>query len=612
MADDQDDILDTVLQQSQMVFFCIPYVGPFLAAGASIWGAVRHANKIPPRQTYSVELAIADLGNKIEESIKTTETRALLSNAKAWQIARNDKELAIRDAAHNLDASSVLVDFADFEPLKATGASRVWADLGDDETSLTRWIIPSLKPGDYTTMAGHVAPLSWADATQFAPSSNRRDLTIDDVKQLDLYCEAKTAYHAMCRTYLQWGGFAYGYPDWMEIDGPVRESFEHSLILAIDHLGWVLGTLKDTFDNMHANAHAVAKSKIGVPSTFDGDTLDAPYSLYYSHEIRRQRTAVFLDQTTPEKVDFYLEVLGIFGKTLQGLRIPENRATVNLANIAAPTGAGAAANPGAAPGTLGPRSANTVRFLYECDVNLSYIDVVANPTVLTSGNIATQNAGSAKPTLYYQLGGATLNLAFATQLGAAGQLDGINTVDLPKAYNAVYGAGEWEKDNVAVPTRQDRLTSVLVPLGDGDPVGDRVVAMIYSAAPELTATGLSDPAAAAQYRSLYATALGHIATWNTAHPKAPIVGLRVTMLSTGTNAGSARGPALNATAAGLIVDTAIGCVRASPALAGLTILVNNSDALGGAERLAFDLAAKAHKATNAGVVLAREGFDVPY
>ena len=238
--------------------------------------------------------------------------------------------------------------------------------------------------------------------------------------------------------------------------------------------------------------------------------------------------------------------------------------------------------------------------------------MVANPTVLTVGNIATQNAGSAKPTLYYQVGGATLNLAFATQLAAAGQLDRINATDLPNAYNDVYGKGEWEKDHVGSPTRQDRLTSVLVPLGDGDPVGDRVIAMIYSAAPELTANGLSDAAAAVQYRSLYAAALGRIAAWNSARAKAPIVGLRITMLSTGTNAGAAKGPALNATAAGLIVETVIACVKAKPALAGLTILVNNSDALGGAERLAFDTVAKARKATNPAVVLAREGFDVPY
>jgi hypothetical protein len=618
---DQTDFLDIALQQSQMLFFCIPYVGPALAAVTSIWEAIRQANKVPTREHYSVEMAIADLGDQIQQSIALNETEQLRINTKAWLMKSATRDWMLRTAAHDPDTTSVVHDF---QSIDSDSTDIMWGLMGDEPGSLKRWIVPVIQAGDFKTLVPPVDPLSWG-STFFQPA-NDRTLVEADVVNLDMYCMAHAAYHAMCHSYLVWGAAAYGYEDWNEIGGPVRLCYEKSLTLAVDHLSFVLSKLQDTFANMNARALADA-DVIGDISVADKYL----YSTFFTKKLRSQRHEAFIDidpknsgraAMVSVKMDTYLQFLSVFGQTLQGLNIPENKPTVDLgaANWNPPSPVGGGGSPASTPTpgglTLGARAAQSVRFLYDSDPTGQYVNVVANSTVMPTGLIATQNAGSAKVGLYYQIGGLGLNLQFANQLVLAGQLDHINTNVLPNAYDAAYGAaGQWATDHAAKPTRQDRLTSVLIALQDGDPIGDRVVAMIYSAAPELGATLLSNATDAAQYTAIYMDALARIADWNTNHPKATIEGFRITMLSTGINSGLDKGPALDTlkeTIAGLIVDAVVASMKAKPALAGLTILVNNSDATDGAERLAFDAAAKAAKLTNSGVVLAREGFDIPY
>lgn len=604
------DPLDTVLQQSQMVFFCIPYVGPLLAAGASILEAVRSANQIAPHSTYSVEAAIADIGRQIHDSIAETETRAMLANTRAWQQATGDRIFETRDSAHNPVGSWVISNFATFESDKKI--PQIWGDFGDSDSALERFIIPDIAPGSASTLVNPSDPIAWADATRFHPDTTRRSMVVTDVAHLDMYCMAHSAFHAMCLAYLKWGAAAFGYSDWTVIGGPVRTAYEESLIKAVDHLAWVLGVVRDGYDTLDAKATAYATA---------AGTDQYIFNVFSTSKIRELRGAAFLDSTTPTRLKMYLQFLDIYGQTLQGLRLPENRASVDLGKTA-PSSTGTPGTATGTPGltsttqTLGARRPKTVRFLYESNANGHYVDVTANSTVLATGNIATQNAGSAKVGLYYRVDGGGVNSFFQADLAQAGQLDTINTTTLPGAYDSVYGTGQWAIDSVATPTRQDRLTSLLIPLADGDPVGDRVVAMIYTAAPELDSSGLANASTATVYKSLYTTAMQSIANWNVQHPAAHIVGLRVVLVSTGINSGLNAGPALDAlraAAAALAVDAIVAAVSADAGaqLSDFTVLVNNDDATGGDVRNAFDAAARALFAKDPTVALAREGFDVP-
>jgi hypothetical protein len=193
-----------------------------------------------------------------------------------------------------------------------------------------------------------------------------------------------------------------------------------------------------------------------------------------------------------------------------------------------------------------------------------------------------------------------VNGLFTTQLTLAGQLTTVQQA-VVAAYNARFN-GEYSADagDGTTATRQDRLTSFLIPVtSPANPIEDRIVAMVYSASPVLGST-ITDTNT---YKQIYRDALDAIAQWNAKHPT--IENLRVTMLGTGINA-TTPSAALNAQAAGLIIDAVLEALSAQPLLATLTILVNTNDVTGGAERAAFTAAA-----TGKGVTPTVDGFDLP-
>ncbi len=359
----------------------------------------------------------------------------------------------------------------------------------------------------------------------------------------------------------------------------MRTRLEESLEAAVAHVDPIATFLAAASTSTVTQAKAIAAS-IADP---------VARNLAFSQQLRTLRHAAFLDVTTAKKITWYASIADTFRQTLS-----------NLKKSPLPAKQGGQTSGPAQGGSLGPRLPKTARFLFETSATGGWVDVVANPTV-APGYVATQNAGSAKPRLYYEIGGLGVNGTFSTQLTAAGQLASAQAA-ITTAYDAEYGAGSFAADGAANPTRQDRLTSFLIPLSPAAPVEDRIVAMVYSAAPELGGT-IVDTAA---YQQIYADALDAIAAWNTKHPT--IENFRVVMLGTGINAGTPS-PALNQQAAGLIVDAVIAALKAKPSLQTLNILVNTNDTVGGGatERDAFTAAAKAK-----GVTPTRAGFDIAW
>lgn len=173
-----------------------------------------------------------------------------------------------------------------------------------------------------------------------------------------------------------------------------------------------------------------------------------------------------------------------------------------------------------------------LKFYFESAANKGYVGVFAN-SKLIDGNIATQNAGSTNFGIYYQVGGGGLNGIFAQALTSSGQLKRVNQ-QLIERYNEKYGDGTYERDSSK--GVQNKLTSFLVPLTHDNTsgIGANVVGMMYSVGPVLGRDGITDRS---QYSQIYADAVTEVMNSNKLSDN-PIVGLRITMLSTGIYASS--------------------------------------------------------------------------
>lgn len=218
----------------------------------------------------------------------------------------------------------------------------------------------------------------------------------------------------------------------------------------------------------------------------------------------------------------------------------------------------------------------TVAFRFESPTD-DFVDVLGDSPV-GSGPIASQNAGSSNPGLYYTVGGGGVNGLFARALrpthpGGHDELARVNA-DLTARYDGRYGAGAWQADRFS--GRTDRLTSVCVPLQhDNTRVHPAVAAMVYSVGPVIQGPPAGAPAGAPLignadvYRAIYADALASIASSGLA-----VARFRVSMVSTGIYAQAlqtlAEKQQLFAEAAGLIIS-AFAQADAVPA----TVLINN-------------------------------------
>lgn len=249
----------------------------------------------------------------------------------------------------------------------------------------------------------------------------------------------------------------------------------------------------------------------------------------------------------------------------------------------------------------------SVKFRFETN-NGNYVPILGD-TSLGPSRIASQDAGSSNPGIFYQVGGGGLNGLFATALRSAGQLTAVNQ-DLVTAFDAKYGAGAWRKWNSGAGSGPPPLTSFLIPLTPGvAPIGSAVDGLMYSVGPVLGPAGITDEAG---YAAIYTDALNAIASANSAG--GPLDGLRITMLSTGIYAHSVTNPKkLYETSAKCIIEGVLAAARADNSLAGVMILINTQDNKPisgesvGKERYGFGSAAK----SGWGITVSHTGFDVP-
>jgi len=213
--------------------------------------------------------------------------------------------------------------------------------------------------------------------------------------------------------------------------------------------------------------------------------------------------------------------------------------------------------------------------MFESDAQSNYVNVLAD-SLLVKGWVATQNAGSTNPGIYYQVGGSGRNGDFATGFGNA-LCSQVNKA-LVAAYDSRFGAGSWQADSDS--GRDDRLTSFYLPIPRPAPssVGQRIAGMVYSVGPVINAGVIADRA---QYRQIYADALDAVAAANHGAALADrIEALRLTMLSTGLYSHglpAAQATALARDAASLIVDAlAAAAAGAHAADMPATILINTA------------------------------------
>ena len=236
--------------------------------------------------------------------------------------------------------------------------------------------------------------------------------------------------------------------------------------------------------------------------------------------------------------------------------------------------------------------AQTIDLRFESSSSHGYVGVLDDST-LTTGRIASQNAGSTNAGIYYQVGGGGLNGFFSAALGTL--LAPVNRT-LATAYDQRFGDGAWSADSAV--TRTDRLTSLYVaiprPIPSGARIGDRVAGMVYSVGPVLGGRIVDRDA----YRQIYVDALSAVAAENRGATER-IEALRITMLSTGIYGGTstaAEATDLARDVAVLILD-ALEVAMSSPTASDLPglILVNTkgSDARSSKEIDAFNFAAAA-------------------
>lgn len=246
-----------------------------------------------------------------------------------------------------------------------------------------------------------------------------------------------------------------------------------------------------------------------------------------------------------------------------------------------------------------------LRFVFESDAGGTYVDPLANPANL-EGLIATQNAGSTNPGLYYRVdtsanGTGGLNAIFGDALSASGQLDQANQ-RLADAYDLIYGESAHHDDSASPPSPLP-LTSLLVRLDADSAVADEVAAMVYSVGPVLGPNGIVDED---QYRQIYYDAYDAVAGYNYGRIK-PIVGLRIAMLSTGVYASRVNDADLlfKTAATNIIRGIAKGASDFGIRSPGLTVLINTDTGATPNQRTAFSAAA-----ADLGLVINNDHFEV--
>lgn len=546
------DLWDGLLGQATVVSYAVPGVGALLASGFSIAQALYDAARpgAAVQSDYTAAQAIADLGQRIHDELYAQKATDELETVQGWQQDIVDTDHDTRKLATTHPVGSLEEDVKTFFTVR-----------------------------DFNK--------TFARITDTDPGSEER------VRSLRAHFSARTTFHSLCMAKLSYLSRAYGLDPitgWAAVDSVARDRLEQSLHDAPAYARDTVTVLDDTY------RHAAERARATAASQTDQLSRNAAFTA----ALRAGAQAAHLRYAARKDVAAYLGFLQLYDQTVANLAAaPPVPAT---ATTTPPTGQTSTTTSGGV--TLGPRPVGVARFLYETSATRGSVDVLADSPVV-SGGLATQNAGSTLHPIYYQFGGEGLNGQFAQELADAGLLGSANKA-LAKAYDADtrYGRGAWKADSTPASPRRDRLTSLLVPVApDTPPVGASVLAVVYSVGPQLGAKGIEDEAG---YRQIYADAFAAIADWNQRWPR-QIQNFRVTMLSTGIDSGTSDPTALRAQSARLIVDAAVASIAAAPKWLGtLSVLVNTDDAAGGAERLAFDTAARDRK-----LVTTLQGFDVP-
>lgn len=255
-------------------------------------------------------------------------------------------------------------------------------------------------------------------------------------------------------------------------------------------------------------------------------------------------------------------------------------------------------------------ASDKLSFMFEPGSNGAWTDIL-EISAKVDGYIATQNAGSINPGIYYQVGGRGVNGRFADRLSE--QLDRINA-DLTTGYDQVFGSGSWKTDSAYPPSDPPKLTSLVTLIDPAVQSSDKqsgVSAMVYSVGPILGIEGITDEAG---YKKIYSDAISGLSSYNDYAAKEdsdipPIAAIRITMLSCGYYADSvADKDLLFITAAKYIIESLKTAVqdRRNKSARGIKILINCNDDEGfGVERKAF-----ADAASKMGVKVDQTGFDI--
>ena len=177
-----------------------------------------------------------------------------------------------------------------------------------------------------------------------------------------------------------------------------------------------------------------------------------------------------------------------------------------------------------------------MKFHFRFESNASdggYVGVMRNSPVF-KGPIASQNAGSSDPGLYYIVDGGGLNQQFHDAFGATQRAQVKRCLE--QAYDKRFGADAWANDGKTA--RGDRLTSLYVPIPMPLPhdakIGTDVQAMVYSVGPHLHGSIVDRDT----FRQVYVDALEVLAqAQRDAGAGTAPMALRLTLLSTGIYGG---------------------------------------------------------------------------
>jgi|GEM_PF-2866999 len=554
------DTLDIVCQQATMVAFCIPGVGPALAALTSIAGALHDSyGKHDQPQRYSMPQAIADLGTSMQQMLVGVENDTLLDAVRGWE----SETISIHKETKN------------------------WVD---DDSVAARTVV-------LNRIAAFEEDLDFNTKLGFFGKDGDDSKSQLRVQNLGNFFHTRTAYHAILQAKLAWITRAFNLPkdQWCHISGDLilklRTNFVDSHSDACDYAEDTVKMLEDAYEELDT----YTEQKIqGVTDPIQRNKL-------LTKKLRALNQTSHLNFATREQVKHYRVLLQTYGESWKELK--KESTNSHWATAIGQTGGGKPASRTITT-KLDKRPANCLRVVYETDAGGGWVGVLKNSPLKQStsnakviGPIATQNAGSSDSALYYQTGGSGLNLAFDLALTKSGEQINVNKA-LKSQYNKKYN-NSWATD--AKSARQDRLTSFLIPL---DPTaqkgGDDVYCMVYSVGPKLS-NGITDEAA---YQQIYSDAFTELAAHNRAFP--PIENFRLTLVSTLLYAGQSDLATLSSHAARLVIQAAKAAATTDSSLANLTLLVNSNETTGGVARVAFDSAA-----TTLGLTPTDEGFYVP-